>query len=258
MGKKHTIEDCHKLAESRDGKFLSTEYFNTHTKYKWQCEKGHTWKAEYNNILQERWCPKCAKIIRKQTCFEKYGFETPLQNKDLMKISMFNKYGAEHPMFLDDVKNKIKNTNLKKYGSENVFASKEIQERTRQTNLERYGAESPMQNKEIALKVAKSSNNSSILYQWKTKEEIICVGSYEKKTIEYFNDNKIDFDWQIKFDMPDGKKYFVDAYLKESDIYIEIKGYFRKDAEKKWNWFHKEYPNSELWNEKKLREMKIL
>ena len=69
---------------------------------------------------------------------------------------------------------------------------------------------------------------------------------------------KIDFDWQIKFKMPNEKTYFIDCYLKDSDTYIEIKGYFRKDAEEKWNWFHKEYPNSELWNQKKLEELGIL
>ena len=29
-------------------------------------------------------------------------------------------------------------------------------------------------------------------------------------------------------------------------------------TKQKWEWFHKEYPNSELWNEKKLIEMRIL
>ena len=93
---------------------------------------------------------------------------------------------------------------------------------------------------------------------WKTQEDIICTGSYERKVVEYFNQNKIDFEWQIKFNMPDGRVYFVDALLKDSDVYVEIKGYFRKDAEEKWNWFHEKHSNSELWNEKKLKKMGIL
>jgi len=44
----------------------------------------------------------------------------------------------------------------------------------------------------------------------------------------------------------------------EKKKWIEIKGYFRKDAKKKWNWFHKEYPNSELWDKNKLKEMGLL
>ena len=58
--------------------------------------------------------------------------------------------------------------------------------------------------------------------------------------------------------MPDGRTYRPDLYLPAEDKWIEIKGYFRADAEEKWNWFHKEYPNSELWNDEKLRKMKII
>ena len=118
------------------------------------------------------------------------------------------------------------------------------------------------QNREVALKNAKSQKSSIILYHWKTNQELICTASYEKAVVEYLNKNKIDFDWQIMFDMPkiENKKrtYRIDLYLKEQDKYIEIKGYFRKDAEQKWNWFHSEYPNSELWNKEKLKQMEIL
>jgi len=70
---------------------------------------------------------------------------------------------------------------------------------------------------------------------------------------------KIDYNWQPQiFTMPNGKTYRPDLYLPDSDVWIEIKGYFRKDAKIKWDWFHKEHPNSELWNEEKLKEMKIL
>ena len=36
------------------------------------------------------------------------------------------------------------------------------------------------------------------------------------------------------------------------------KNYNSGDSLEKWEWFHKEYPNSELWNEKKLIELSIL
>jgi hypothetical protein len=58
--------------------------------------------------------------------------------------------------------------------------------------------------------------------------------------------------------MPDGRTYRPDLYLTKERKWIEIKGYFYDDAEEKWNWFHETYPNSELWNEKKLKEMRIL
>jgi hypothetical protein len=38
----------------------------------------------------------------------------------------------------------------------------------------------------------------------------------------------------------------------------EIKGYFRKGAKEKWDWFQSTVPNSELWNKEILKEMGIL
>ena len=58
--------------------------------------------------------------------------------------------------------------------------------------------------------------------------------------------------------MPDGRTYTPDFYLPDLDKYIEIKGYFWGDAQEKWDWFHKEHKNSELWNKNKLKELKIL
>ena len=52
--------------------------------------------------------------------------------------------------------------------------------------------------------------------------------------------------------------YRPDFYLIEKNKWVEIKGYFRKDAQEKLEWSHNEYPNSELWDKTKLKEMKIL
>lgn len=109
------------------------------------------------------------------------------------------------------------------------------------------------------IKQALSSNFSYTLYHWKTGEEIICLASYEKKVVEYLNKHKINFRWQSKaFIMPNGKTYRPDLYLFSTKQWIEIKGFFRKDAEEKWNWFHTEHPNSELWNKEKLVGLNIL
>jgi len=57
---KLTIEDAHKLAEKRGGKFISEKYINNSTKYKWSCENEHIFEAQYNNVQQGRsWCKKC-------------------------------------------------------------------------------------------------------------------------------------------------------------------------------------------------------
>ena len=48
------------------------------------------------------------------------------------------------------------------------------------------------------------------------------------------------------------KKLTVEEIEKRLPAHITI------DAREKWDWFHKEYPNSELWNKKKLQNMGIL
>lgn len=57
---KLTIEGMCKLAESRGGKCLSTEYINNNTRLLWQCEIGHQWYALPSNIKNKNsWCPRC-------------------------------------------------------------------------------------------------------------------------------------------------------------------------------------------------------
>ena len=129
-----------------------------------------------------------------------------------------------------------------------------------QTCFDRFGVRYPMQNIEIAIKSARNQTISTTLTHWLSKEDIICQASYEVKVVDgYFNPKHIVYNWKPKiFIMPDGRTYMPDCYLPDSDIWIEIKGYFRKDAEEKWNWFHAQYPNSELWNEEKLIDLGIL
>ena len=55
-----TLETFYKIAQERGGKCLSTEYFNTNEKLKFECAKGHHWKANGNSIKSRgSWCPKC-------------------------------------------------------------------------------------------------------------------------------------------------------------------------------------------------------
>ena len=97
---------------------------------------------------------------------------------------------------------------------------------------------------------------------WKTKENLLCRGSYEKAFVNWANSNEIDFEWQIPFKMPDGTSYWIDALITSKEyagIYIEIKGYFWDDAQRKWKWFNAEHiDNSQLWDTKKLKEIGIL
>jgi len=91
---------------------------------------------------------------------------------------------------------------------------------------------------------------------------IFCQTSYEVAVVNWFNDNKIQFDWQIRFKMPSGRSYIVDALIKSgtfANIYIEIKGWWRHESSReKWKWFQENYKNSELWDHDKLIQLGIL
>ncbi len=116
-----------------------------------------------------------------------------------------------------------------------------------ETFLRKYNVRHPSQDNEIALKIARKTKHASLKRHWKTKKMLVCQASWEKAVVEYLNKNKIDFDWQITFKMPDDSTYRVDLYLKKENLFVEIKGYMREVALQKWTWFHKNYPNSELW-----------
>jgi hypothetical protein len=60
VGRYKTRKDLQALAKKRGGKCLSKKYTKSTVKYKWQCKKGHTWHALYNNIQQGQWCPYCS------------------------------------------------------------------------------------------------------------------------------------------------------------------------------------------------------
>ncbi len=128
-------------------------------------------------------------------------------------------------------------------------------ERMEATCMKNYGVKNAIQNKNILMKVQKSLWRSITLKHWKDGKELNCISSYEYAVVRYLNKNKINFKWQIKFDLSNGWVYFVDLYLPDRDKYIEIKGYFFSERNKmKWEIFHEMYANSEIWFEKEVTD----
>ena len=67
--KKLTIEECHKVAEERNGKCLSTIYINGRIPMGWKCKEGHIWYARFDNIKYKKsWCPECSKSRSEKLC----------------------------------------------------------------------------------------------------------------------------------------------------------------------------------------------
>lgn len=53
------LDDCNNMAKLKNGKCISDHYINSHTKLEWECENGHHFFANYQNIKSGRWCPEC-------------------------------------------------------------------------------------------------------------------------------------------------------------------------------------------------------
>jgi hypothetical protein len=101
------------------------------------------------------------------------------------KVTMKQKYGVEHPLYSDEIKEKMKKTNLKRYGDENVLGRKgnirsvvdakifekyrvhnisqltETQEKIRQTSLTKRGVEHHLSDTSV---IEKSRNTKKERY----------------------------------------------------------------------------------------------
>jgi len=234
---KLSIDACHIVADFRGGQCKSTEWKGTEEKYLWQCNCGYEWLAKYGNVRIGKWCARCAG--NEKGCIEKCHILAEFMGGQCLD-NEYKGVDYRYKWWCSKCDYRWETS----YG--NVHSGKWCQ---------RCGY----------LRAAKKSNNSYILYHWKTGEEIVCIASYEKAVVESLNNKKENYLWQPEtFDTPFKTKmgrtstYRPDLYLPDLDKWVEIKGLFRGNAKNKWEWFHEEHPNSELWDAKKLKKMGIL
>ena len=69
---KYTIEDMKELAGKKGGTCLSPAYLGVREHLLWQCEKGHTWKANPNSVRSGSWCPSCERATRDERIWKAY------------------------------------------------------------------------------------------------------------------------------------------------------------------------------------------
>jgi hypothetical protein len=92
-------------------------------------------------------CNECTKQNRKEkvikTSLERYGVVNPSQLQDVKdKVKSTNlERLVENPNYLQEIQDKMKQTNLERYGVENVYQSEEIKDKIKLTMLEKYGVE---------------------------------------------------------------------------------------------------------------------
>lgn len=253
INKRLNIEEVKDFFKKEQYVLLSEYYSGSRIKLHTVCPNGHDYFVKYNDFQQGNRCNKCNDILNKYTIEEV---------TDIFKKDGYVLISKKYKNAVSNLKTICPNGHKYSVRLGNFIYGYRCRKcsliKRKQTCLEKYGVESPLQKLEIAIKQAKSSNNSTIKFHWKTNEELVCQGSYEAKTVDYLNANKINFEWQPKtFTMPNGKTYRPDLYLIDQDVWVEIKGWMRKDAQEKWDWFKTQFPTAELWDRNKLKEIGI-
>ncbi|MBT2759833.1 DUF559 domain-containing protein [Paenibacillus sp. ISL-20] len=186
------------------------------------------------------------KIKIKKTNIIKYGFESPMQNKNVrlkaiktnisrygatnpMKneqikekflLSIKEKYGVENISQTDNYKEKFKNTSIKKFGTAHPFQSKEVKEKIIKTNIKKYGFKSSMQNKEIREKASKTlSENGNV----KTSSQQLVLFNLLKEN-----------NYEVKLNYNVGSLFLdVALFINETMIDVEYDGsYWHQDAQR--------------------------
>ena len=242
----------------------------------WLGPCGHEWDMDINSRRsQKQGCPYCAgkrvlvgfndlRTTRAELAKEWH----PIKN-GVLQPEMFSTWSSKRIWWLCL---KCKNEwNTEIYSRSNGRDCKKCEyQKKEETWFKKYGFYHPMQDNNKRKQGAGVAGKITIVINWETKEEEYCQGGWEVKVAEYFNKNKIRYTSNCKrFEIPrevyitpkgSSSAYTPDFYLKDENKFIEIKGWMgRNDCSKiKWEWFHKTYPNSELWLLKELQEKKIL
>jgi hypothetical protein len=145
-------------------KAIDIQKIDNRTTITWLCTGcSITIKKESQTILQDasKSCGCMKSTLRVQTNLEKYGTESPLQNKEIKEkvkrtsterygenynqeyakrraSTIKERYGVQAFTQTEIFKDKAKKTNLEKYNT--INPSKQFREKAKQTNIKKYGA----------------------------------------------------------------------------------------------------------------------
>lgn len=161
----------------------------------------------------------------KEYIYNRYGVENPFMSeeiKDKIKKTNLDRYGVQSilqsPLFRDE----FKKTMVERYGVEYSMQSAEIREKAKNTNIERYGVENAMQSVEIQEK-AKHTNIERYGVEYAAMSHEV-----QKKTIDT-NLQKYGHNWGVQSEIVKNKikntnmeKYGVENVSKSLEIIEKI------------------------------------
>lgn len=182
-------------------------------------------KAWQNNkkrqLLKKDACSyDCRNEYTKEVTLIKYGVNNVSQLEEV-KIKMRNtnleRYGVEYYSQTDDYKDKSEKTCLIKYGTTSPQKSKIIQEKTKLTNLERYGVENVFASEDVKQKIKDVWNKKyGVEYYTQTDEYKIKMKKITSRDGYYDERNK-------KSKITNLKRYGVTSYTKTDEYKDKVK-----------------------------------
>lgn len=182
-------------------------------------------------------------LKRKLTCLEKYGHECPLQEEQVLektKATNLKLYGAENVSCSEIIKKKKEKTSLEHYGVKCSFQAQEVKEKIKNTLLLKYGTDNVYKISEATrLATCREKYGVDYFFQsedfFKNRTTKIEYDGYtfdSKDEVDFYKNLKslnVDFEMQKKYPKPyfvNNKEHwtYVDFYIPEDDLWIEIKG----------------------------------
>lgn len=157
------IQDCKVLTDL-------TQNLNRDTRIEFICSCGEKTSKVFRSIVTQGgpYCKSCTQQKTNKKNIDKnliqYGVEnvSQLQSiKDKKQETTLKNFGVSNPFQSDQIKNKIKITNVEKYGCENVSSNDTIKQKKISTTMNNYGVKNPFQSEKIKEQIV---NNNLIKY----------------------------------------------------------------------------------------------
>lgn len=147
---KYNVENVSKIKEVLEKKKkLREEKIETNPEYLNDIERKRkeTINEKYGSIEEFYKIPS-------KGYYEKTGYNTPFENPEVQKKIQENNI---NPMKREEIKEKVKKTNLEKYGGNAPTCSRDVIKKRQNNNLEKHGVLEPTQLKEVQDKRKKTS-----------------------------------------------------------------------------------------------------
>lgn len=123
------------------------------------CGKNKKFSGFSNGYINTCGSKNCVIKYKETVALSRYGHKHPSQSEEVknkIRDTNLKKYGTGSYLSTNDCREKTKDFFRKNYGVENAAQVKEIQEKTKRTLIDRYGAEYTFRSRDIRNKIKKT------------------------------------------------------------------------------------------------------